>query len=733
MPASKRRWMRSSARAIPPNQNVLRELQYPDGRFGAKPVVTTTGSIGPPKVSVCVDVHNYAEFLPQAIESVLGQDFTDFELIIADDASTDQSFEIARHYASQDERIKARRNHVNLGMVKNRNVALRQAGGTYVKILHADDFFHRKDALDQMVNRLDEHPGMSLVAGPMVLLPAPTAPSKMPALWQSEAPVIGTSVITRCLKEKKNLIGSPSATMFRRDRAQRGLDETFFHAADWEMWLHLLEQGCFGWIAEPLATYRLHPNQQTEKDKQTLSQYEDTQALYDRYLDRPYVELSKVRQASLRHSVRSDLIKHSLRHSEHYPTPTEVFPVMAPLYLMARQFFGLQNRIQRKRRHHQRSRPAPESLAAFPPGLNVAGFFKGEYGIGDSSRAYRQILNDSSFPTAFLNIHSRDHRNQDRSFDPSSKTLPYGINLMTFSFDYARRFSRDQGDSFFRFRYNIGLWFWELEKFPASWHPAFSYYDEIWTATSFCQKSLIEVSPLPVTQIGYPFPLETAPEPNPHGFGLDPDDYHFLFNFDFHSVLHRKNPAGLIAAFQNAFEGRKTKTRLILKSINAHHHPEAAAQLRESITDSRILWFDQHLDGHKMKQLFATADCYISLHRSEGLGLGMARSMAYGKPVIATGYSGNMDFTTPENSLLVRYELTELKQSYGVYEKGNFWAEPDLNHAIELMRWVQENPQAAKRLGERAQSEVRASLNPTRAMTKLSQRLSEIDPRLRSY
>src|SRR3954471_18082642 len=118
----------------------------------------------PPKISVCIDSFNYGRFLPEAIESVLRQSFEDFEIVILDDCSTDDSFAIANRYASQDNRIRALRNPANLGMVKNRNACLAQARGEYVKWLHADDFLCSPEALGRMTAALDDNKAVSLVA-----------------------------------------------------------------------------------------------------------------------------------------------------------------------------------------------------------------------------------------------------------------------------------------------------------------------------------------------------------------------------------------------------------------------------------------------------------------------------------------------------------------------------------------------------------------------------------------
>lgn len=687
-----------------------------------------------PKVSVCIDVYNYADYLAEAVHSVLRQDFTDYELIILDDASSDGSYAIAAQFAAGDRRILARRHAVNLGMIRNRNACLRMARGEYVKILHADDFFSTHDALGKMVALLDGHPGMSLAACALQSSP-PTKP-RIP--FSSHQPTTGTVAIARCLRERRNLIGPPSGTIFRRDRALRGFDEEFFNSADWEMWLHLLEQGSLGFLSEPLVSYRRHSRQQTEKDKASLTEAADALHLLARYLDKPYLNFSRFTRRALRHRAQAEFLRRSrslgLRDGREMLAAQGAAPF----------FFGptgrfLSDQLCRQLSRLGRFRDARESVATLrkdlsrcPAGLNMAGFFQGEYGVGESSRAVAQAIRSSGLPTALLNISSRNHRNADRSFEGFATTNPYSVNLMTFSFDYARRFFHDAGKAFFRDRFNVGLWYWELEKFPARWHGRFDYYDEIWTATDFCQNSLQSVAPIPVVPIGYPLPIETPPPADRSGFGLDDNSYLFLFNFDFHSVVERKNPEGVIEAFRKAFGGTSEPVCLILKTINARHHTGRAQALERLADGLNIVWMNEHFDGERMKTLFATADCYISLHRSEGLGLGMARAMSFGKPVIATGYSGNLDFTTPENSLLVRYALTELPCDYGVYEKGSFWAEPDTDHAALLMRQVVENPADAVRMGQRARENLLTKMSPQSFLDRVRARLEMRDPRFAS-
>src|SRR6266550_595226 len=250
-------------------------------------------SMKPPKVSVCLDSFNYGRFLPEAIESVLGQSLEDFEIIISDDCSTDDSFEIARRYAAQDSRIRALRNRHNLGMVKNRNVCLVRALGEYVKWLHADDFLCSSEALGRMAAALDDNNAVSLVASARRIVNEKSQPLATWSCFAPQRPVTGTSVINRCLFEQRNLIGGPSAVMFRRVLTGRGFDEAFLVMADLEMWFHLLEQGCFSYIEEPLCAIRKHRCQQTEKDKSSLAPARENRELLRRYLHKRYVRLRR--------------------------------------------------------------------------------------------------------------------------------------------------------------------------------------------------------------------------------------------------------------------------------------------------------------------------------------------------------------------------------------------------------------------------------------------------------
>ena len=684
-----------------------------------------------PKVSVCIDSFNYGRFLPEAIESVLAQSYQDFELIVADDCSTDDSAAIARDYAHKDNRIVVKVAPVNRGMVKNRNACLGLARGEYVKWLHADDFLCSREALGRMVATLDRNHAISLVASARRIVNEQSKAIDTWSCFTRERPVAGTTVITRCLFEQRNLIGGPSAVMFRRALSARGFDETFFVMADLEMWFHLLEQGCFAYIREPISALRQHGRQQTERDRWALAPALENRELLRRYLHKNYVHLRRWIWKYLEYDAVRRIVRRSRKLKLRDTRVEEAVREWGgwKKYRASAVKYRYREALLKMRRIYERHlrRPFQHDPKKRRLGFNVAGFAQSIYGIGESTRAIWRAAQATGLPCVLLNIPSRVHLNADVSFRDFAQNNPYRINLMTFSFDYSRRFYRDMGPRFFDGRYNIGFWFWEQEQFPVRWHSAFDYYDEIWVPTEFVRKSIAAVSPVPVHKITHPLYLDEAEAVADRArFGLPGNACVFLFTFDFFSTVQRKNPAAVVAAFRRAF-GPQDSAVLVLKSINAGQNPAERESLGEKSEGANIVFIDSHLTRPEMNALFASADCYVSLHRSEGVGLGMAQAMYLGKPVIATNYSGNLEFMTPDNSLLVDYTMTELDEDAGSYERGSRWAEPNIEQAADFMHWVYQNRAEANTLGARAAADVRRILDPAKATAEIMQRVRELD------
>ncbi len=220
-------------------------------------------------------VYNSASYIERAVKSVLEQTFEDFEIVLVDDCSTDGTDRIAAGFAEIDPRVIFFRNRQNRGMVSNWNHCLQLARGEYVRFLFGDDFITNKEALARQIERLDRFPSVSLVSSSRIIV---DAEDRQIAVWQGfrELESQGAAkVVQACLELYyikdgrlkfgclKNLIGEPSAVMFRRSMALRGFNAEYRQLVDLEMWFHLLRQGNFSYIEEPLVAFRVHEEQQT--------------------------------------------------------------------------------------------------------------------------------------------------------------------------------------------------------------------------------------------------------------------------------------------------------------------------------------------------------------------------------------------------------------------------------------------------------------------------------------
>jgi glycosyltransferase involved in cell wall biosynthesis len=216
-----------------------------------------------PKVSVCIPTYRYARYLPEAIDSVLAQQFADFELLIIDDHSPDDSRAIIEGYARNDNRIVWSVNGRNIGMVANWNRCLEEARGEYVRFLFGDDFLTSPESLSQLIGLLDDHPAAVLAGSARLVVDEDSRTKRTVSRFPDGSHLSGRGVVRRCLLEERNLVGEPSAVMFRRRAAARGFDPSYRQLVDLEMWFHLLAQGGYCHAETPLVAFREHGTQQS--------------------------------------------------------------------------------------------------------------------------------------------------------------------------------------------------------------------------------------------------------------------------------------------------------------------------------------------------------------------------------------------------------------------------------------------------------------------------------------
>ena len=370
--------------------------------------------------------------------------------------------------------------------------------------------------------------------------------------------------------------------------------------------------------------------------------------------------------------------------------------------------------------------PSERGRHEVTPPVNVVGYLRAELGVGEAARLLITALEASGTRyNAILNAETLSR--QSHPFEEQdSHVSESDINIICVNADQTPAFAANAGPDFFAGRYTIGVWFWEVEEFPPAYYGAINVVDEVWVASEFIRSNFTRISPKPIFKFDLPI---TTPRIDPtisrQTLGL-PDTYTFLFSFDFFSVPERKNPLGLIEAFRRAFRPAEGPT-LVIKTINGDKRINDLERVRYAAAgrpDIRII--DGYVSAIEKNTIAALCDCYVSLHRSEGYGLTMAEAMALGKPVIATAYSGNLDFMTPENSYLCSYSRMEIGPECPPYPPSSQWADPDLDEAAALMRRVYTNQSESSARGRQAAADIASLHSPAAAGEMMSRRLAAI-------
>lgn len=320
------------------------------------------------------------------------------------------------------------------------------------------------------------------------------------------------------------------------------------------------------------------------------------------------------------------------------------------------------------------------------PGINVAGYLTSESGVGEAARGYIKALQHLNYNVALNNFEVAASRKEDKTFTSFASNNPHKINLVCVNADQLPAFVHEFGEEYFKDKYNIAVWWWETPEFPEEWWQHFDRFDEIWVGSSYIQRTLANVAPVPVVVV-QPVVEAKTNESDRAKFDLPNNEFLFLCVFDFLSSYERKNPLATIEAFGLAFSPNEP-VRLVLKCINGDRNEQLLKQLQEKAAGLKVTIMDRYLSAEDNQILSNSCDAYVSLHRAEGLGLPIAEAMMNGKPVVVTGWSGNMDFNSIANSYLVSYELIANQIKVGPYKVADTWAAPSISHAAAQMRSV---------------------------------------------
>lgn len=373
--------------------------------------------------------------------------------------------------------------------------------------------------------------------------------------------------------------------------------------------------------------------------------------------------------------------------------------------------------------------PVAPTQAAVGPGVNILGYVRGQFGLGESLRMYARALIEAGVPVRLFDIDlGLPHGWDEHSLDAwIGEDLPHPVSIIFVNPDYLTQALEFVGAERLAGQHLIACWFWELERVPNAWLPSIALVDEIMVATRFVEHAFSKVTDKPILRVPQPLSVIGDSGLQRADFELEEDKFIFLITFDFSSWPDRKNPYAAIAAFKRAFPKERDDVRLLVKSSNGYrYHDWFRRLLGEAATDPRIIVRDEVIDRAHVYALQRCCDAYVSLHRAEGFGLGLAECMAMGKPVIATAWSGNMDFMETGNAMLVGYRLVPVREGEYPHEPGDVWAEPNVEDAATFMRMLADNPIEAQHIGQRAAAFVGELLAQQRAACAIDTRLREL-------
>ena len=361
-------------------------------------------------------------------------------------------------------------------------------------------------------------------------------------------------------------------------------------------------------------------------------------------------------------------------------------------------------------------------------GVNVIGLFQYSVGLGEAARQTFSCLAGGSIPVAAVNAPMVVNSGKSREGDipETTQRLHYSINVFHLNPPEMMRLYRPWKRAFRNGQYNIAYWFYELARFPDDWLQGFYGIDEIWVATEFVYEAVKKASTVPVYVVPTAVVVKAPENIDRASFGIPDSAFCVLSIFDLNSHRLRKNPEAAIKAFQLACR-EVQDLHLILKVNNSEMNLESMQVLSSLLKGmDNVTMITEFLSREDLTMLQACADVFISLHRSEGLGLNLLECMLLGKPVIATNWSGNTDFMNADNSCPVDYELVLVEETFGPYEKGQTWAEPAVEHAAEYIQMLAGDRDLCHQMGDAAKQTVEQMYSPERVRSSMEKRLSQI-------
>lgn len=351
------------------------------------------------------------------------------------------------------------------------------------------------------------------------------------------------------------------------------------------------------------------------------------------------------------------------------------------------------------------------------PSITLVGRPFAPIGVGEDIRSTFRALRAAGLECRVLDAYDQDPPDEGLAAEIGTALtgrLAPGIRIFHLNGDEVERALDRLGSPPLGDGRNVIYPAWELPRYPAEWARRLDRFDEIWAQSRFTCDSLSGAVSRPVHHLPLASEAYLTSFLGRRHFGIPESAYVFLFLFDFKSFIERKNPFAGIESFARLLRQRPyADVRFLMKLSNSQEKPDDFARFQQAIEPYRnyILTIDKTLSDNETKNLIRCCDCFVSMHRSEGYGRGLSEAMFLGKPVIATGYSGNLDFTTPETALVLDHRLIPVAAGAYPFGEGQVWADPSIDQAAAFMVSLLDSPQRGRRLGEEASRHIRKNFS----------------------
>ena len=384
-------------------------------------------------------------------------------------------------------------------------------------------------------------------------------------------------------------------------------------------------------------------------------------------------------------------------------------------------------RLLRTKEHFRRARQSGQRAGA--AGVNLVAYIRAEMALGVVARGMAAAFEAVGVEFSVINLEAGNYSlHTDRSWSrKETRRSDYDTTIVCVNPDNSFHLRTQAPLNVLGERYVIANWYWELPELPDEWLKEFEYVDEVWAASQFIADAVSRKSSVPVVRMPPVVMLSDEAGLTRDQLSLPEDRYLFLAMFDTNSVLQRKNPLGVLRAFKAAFEATDNRVGLVMKFNNPDYRVPLLQSVREEMAGrENVFIIDRIMNRAEVTSLIKVCDCFVSLHRAEGFGLGPAEAMSLAKPAIITNWSGSVDYMTPDNSIAIDYELVKLGQDYGPYKAHQHWAEPHLDQASHWMKKLVADPSLGPRLGHQAQQTILSLYSPSTVGLQIRARLEQI-------